>query len=175
MNKKTNKPLFLILFAAITSGVLGAFMPYHDFIVQAQEDTEFSAVLSGEEEVPPVDTQALGIADFSQGEDDIQFTINATDIEGVTAGHIHDGIEGENGDVVVTLFEYDTPQDQVSENGTITEDDLEGPLEGSQISDLVNAMNDGDTYVNIHTEQNPDGEIRGQIINLNLQMDTEEQ
>jgi len=30
---------------------------------------------------------------------------------------------------------------------------------------LVAAMDSGETYVNIHTAQNPDGEIRGQIIN----------
>jgi hypothetical protein len=32
-----------------------------------------------------------------------------------------------------------------------------------QLSDLIDAMNNGETYVNIHTEQNPNGETRGQI------------
>ncbi len=50
-----------------------------------------------------------------------------------------------------------------------------GPLEGMQISDLVDAFNDGNAYANIHTQQNPNGEIRGQIISEELQEDTEEQ
>ncbi len=37
-------------------------------------------------------------------------------------------------------------------------------MQGKQISDLANAMKNGTTYVNTHTEQNPNGEIRGQIM-----------
>ena len=33
-----------------------------------------------------------------------------------------------------------------------------------QLSDLVRTMRDGETYVNVHTQQNPNGEIRGQIM-----------
>ena len=140
-------------------------------------DVEQSTVLSGDQEVPPADTQAAGIADFSPSNDgdSIDYTINADDIVGVTAGHIHYGIEGQNGPIAVTLFEFDSTQDEVSESGSINADDLLGPLEGMQISDLVDAFNDGNTYVNIHTEHNPNGEIRGQIISEELQMDTEEQ
>ena len=43
--------------------------------------------------------------------------MNATNIEGVTAGHIHLGAKGENGSIVVTLFKYDSPMNEVSENG----------------------------------------------------------
>lgn len=140
-------------------------------------NVQYSTVLSGDQEVPPVNTQATGIADFSPSNDgdSIDYTITATDVEAVTAGHIHFGIEGQNGPVVATLFEFDSPQNEVSESGTINSDDLSGPLEGMQISDLVDAFNDGNTYANIHTQQNPNGEIRGQIISEELQEDTEEQ
>jgi CHRD domain len=37
-------------------------------------------------------------------------------------------------------------------------------MAGKQLTDLAIAMSNGDTYVNIHTEQNPNGEIRGQIM-----------
>ena len=47
--------------------------------------------------------------------------------------------------------------------GYITSSDLVGPLKGKQISDLVKLINDGEAYVNVHTETNPKGEIRGQI------------
>jgi hypothetical protein len=36
-------------------------------------------------------------------------------------------------------------------------------LKDKQISDLVKLINDGQAYVNVHTEANPMGEIRGQL------------
>jgi hypothetical protein len=53
-------------------------------------------------------------------------------IQKATAGHIHLGAKSENGPIVVTLFQYDTPMNEVSENGTITDDKLEGPMTGSK-------------------------------------------
>ena len=131
--------------------------------VSAQGPPTIVVNLTGSEEVPPVQTEATGIAEFiPMGMDSVDYSINATNIQGVTAGHIHLGAKGENGPVVVTLFKYDTPMNEVSENGTITADKLEGPMAGKQISDLAAAGNNGTLYVNVHTEQNPNGEIRGQ-------------
>jgi hypothetical protein len=48
-------------------------------------------------------------------------------------------------------------------DGFITSADLMGPLQGRQMSDLIALMQNGTAYVNVHTEQNPDGEIRGTI------------
>ena len=132
-------------------------------LVSAQEQ-KFMTQLSSQEEVPPTDSQATGSAEFTpMGTDSVMYNVNATNIEGVTAGHIHSGQQGENGPIVVTLFNYDSPMNQVSESGSITADKLEGPMAGKQLSDLTTAMSNGETYVNIHTEQNPNGEIRGQI------------
>ena len=89
--------------------------------------------------------------------------MKATNIHDATAGHIHLGAKGENGPVVFTLFKYDTPRDQILETGTITPDKLEGPMAGKQLSDLATAGVNDMLYVNIHTEQNRNGEIRGQI------------
>ncbi|HET7390043.1 MAG TPA: CHRD domain-containing protein, partial [Nitrososphaeraceae archaeon] len=47
--------------------------------------------------------------------------------------------------------------------GTITSANLEGPFKGKTISDLIRLINDGTAYANVHTQQNPKGEIRGQI------------
>jgi CHRD domain len=126
--------------------------------------------LTGSEEVPPVQTGAAGVAEFIVGgTDSIGYSVKATNIEGATAGHVHLGAKGVNGPVVVTLFKYDTPMNEVSENGTITADKLEGPLAGKQISDLAAAGANGTLYVNVHTEQNPNGEIRGQGGNPTMQ------
>ncbi len=48
--------------------------------------------------------------------------------------------------------------------GTITSSNLQGPMAGKQISDLVNLIKSGQSYVNVHTEKNKNGEIRGQIL-----------
>ncbi len=129
----------------------------------AQEE-EFLADLSAEQEVPPImNSQATGTAEFTVEGDSIAYSVNATGIEGVTAMHIHSGKPTENGPVVVTLAQYDPPTNEISESGSITADMLEGDMAGQQISDLVAAMSDENAYVNIHTEQNPDGEIRGDL------------
>jgi hypothetical protein len=132
-------------------------------LVFAQGAPTFPYDLSGSKEVPPVQTDATGVIEITpMGADSIAYSVNATNIEGVTAGHMHLGKQGENGPIVVTLFNYDSPMNGVSESGTITADKLEGPMAGMQISDLAAAGANGTIYFNIHTEQNPDGEIRGQ-------------
>ena len=81
--------------------------------------------------------------------------------------HIHQGGEFENGPIVVTLFNAtDGPTDEIDgtlESGTFTAEDLEGSLEGQTMTDLVDAFHSGQAYVNLHTEANPPGEIRGTI------------
>jgi hypothetical protein len=54
-----------------------------------------------------------------------------------------------------------------SASGNVHASDLTGPLAGKTINDLVSAMQSGNTYVNIHTEEHPNGELRGQIIEAN--------
>jgi hypothetical protein len=127
---------------------------------------EFSANLTGQEEVPPVDTQATAEVIFvpiAPANETIDYFLNATNLLGVTQGHIHSGEKGVNGPIVVTLFKYNTTQDGVSENGTLSASNLEGPLQGKAIADLISAMKNSSAYVNFHTEQNPEGEIRGQL------------
>ena len=142
----------VLAIVGITSGLTNS--------VVAQEQ-KFVATLSGQEEVPPTNSQATGMADFTITGENAEYSVNASNIQGVTAGHIHSGGQGENGPIVVTLFKNDSPTNEVSETGSITVDKLEGPMAGKQLTDLA-AMSNGETYVNIHTEQNPN-KIRGQI------------
>jgi hypothetical protein len=127
------------------------------------QEQKFVATLSGQEEVPPTNSQATGMTEVTVTGENAEYSVNASNIQGVTAGHIHSGRQGENGPIVVTLFKNESPTNEVSETGSITADKLEGPMAGKQLTDLVTAMTNGETYVNIHTEQNPNGEIRGQI------------
>jgi hypothetical protein len=52
---------------------------------------------------------------------------------------------------------------QISE-GQITPANFVGPLQGMQLDDLISLMQNGSAYVNVHTEQNPQGEIRGTVV-----------
>ena len=127
---------------------------------------EFAANLTGQQEVPPVNTQATGQAIVVPLNQTVNYYVNVTDIKGVTQGHIHSGAQGENGPVVVTLFKFDSPQNAVLQKGNITATNLEGPMQGKTMPDLISAMKNGSTYVNVHTEQNPNGEVRGQLVDM---------
>jgi hypothetical protein len=155
------KAIFAIATAALAI-IVGTMFGLTSTMAQQQEQ-KFTATLSGQEEVPPTNSQATGMAEVTVTGNNAQYSVNATNMQGVTAGHIHSGGQGENGPIVVTLFKNESPTNEVSETGSITADKLEGPMAGKQLADLVTAMTNGETYVNVHTEQNPNGEIRGQI------------
>lgn len=128
----------------------------------------FIAKLTGREEVPPVYTDAFGIAQFRFSNDftRLRFKLVVHDIEQVTAAHIHLGRRGENGPVVVFLFGPVTRGISVNRGvvtGTITESDLVGPLQGMSLLELAREMDVSNSYVNVHTEKHPAGEIRGKI------------
>ena len=72
-------------------------------LVFAQGAAKFAFNLTGSEEVPPVQTNATGLAEISPytiAGDSITYTVNATNIKDVTAGHVHFGKPGENGPIV---------------------------------------------------------------------------
>jgi len=128
----------------------------------------FKAKLSGSEVAPAVMTKATGEAEFKLSKDgkEITYTLKLEGIENVTAAHIHAGKKGENGAPVAGLFMGPKKEGEFSgevAKGTITDKDLVGKLAGKTIGDLVKLIRNGDAYVNVHTEKNPGGEIRGQI------------
>ena len=164
--------IFVTVIVALATIIAGATIGFPTSAFAGEEQQErFISELTGLEEVPPVnDTSAIGVAEFKLGQDNIMYTVNVTDIENVTAGHIHRGQVGENGPIVITLFKEDTPTTAamttgVLSEGNITATNLEGPMAGQLLSNLTSAMQNEQTYVNIHTQQNPNGEIRGQILN----------
>lgn len=130
------------------------------------------AHLSGGEEVPPVDTRATGQAVFKLSGDgmSLDYRLIVANIENLSMAHIHLGAAGVNGPVVVWLYPSGLPPQPIEgrfsgvlATGTITADDLVGPLAGASLDDLLAEMRDGNTYVNVHTAQLPGGEVRGQI------------
>jgi hypothetical protein len=170
--------MFVIAAIALTSVTVGATIGFTTSAFAGgggggggEQQEKFIAELTGVEEVlRTVDTSAIGVAEFKLGQDNnIMYTLNVTDIENVTAAHVHSGQVGENGPVVVTLFKEDTPTAAATigvllSEGNITATNLEGLMAGKPLSNLISAMRNEQTYVNVHTQQNPDGEIRGQIL-----------
>jgi hypothetical protein len=127
----------------------------------------FKAVLTGSEEVVPVRTGAKGEVTFHlKGENELIFTLTVTDIDDVTAIHIHEGKKGENGPPVANLFAGPKKEGLLSDllaQGQIRAYELTGPLKGKSLQSLIQLMRAGNAYVNVHTAKNPEGEIRGQI------------
>ena len=135
-----------------------------DLVFAQGGQTKFEFNLTGSEEIPPVQTNATAMAEISAytvAGDTITYRLNAMNIKDVTAGHIHLGKPGENGPIVFTMFKYDPPKNEVSESGTITADKLEGPMKGKSVYDMALAGANSSLYMNIHTLENPNGEIRG--------------
>lgn len=132
----------------------------------------FVAHLSGRAEVPPVETLAQGQAIFHLSKDgtELHYKLIAANIENVFMAHIHLAPADTAGPIVVWLYPDAPPAqlidgrfDGVLAEGTITAENLMGPLAGMSLSDLVAQMEAGNTYVNVHTTQHSSGEIRGQI------------
>ncbi len=148
-----------------------AFLAIAPGVVTASETSDFAAILTGAEEVGPVQTTATGEAEFELDESGnaLHFRIEVQDITDVFMGHIHQGPRGVNGPIVVWLFPR-TPSTtgprlsgNVEFSGTVTAADFVGPLRGKTIADLAALLRSGNAYANVHTNAHPGGEARGQI------------
>jgi len=143
----------------------------------------FRTHLSGDNEAPARDTLAQGQAIFKLSEDgdELSYRLIASNIENIFQAHIHLAEAGVNGPIVAWLYPAQPPavpipgrHDGVLAEGVIRAENLVGPLAGQPLSALLDAMQAGGTYVNVHTNDFvdpantgpgdfPGGEIRGQI------------
>jgi len=137
--------------------------------IQAQEGNYIITFLSGKDEVPPTESNATAWAKFQSVDNGSQLSygVSISGLKEITGAHIHNGSEGQNGDIVAILSNGKSAEvgedATISLKGNITKDDLQGPLEDKEISDLVSLMRNGSAYVNVHTNEYKDGAIRGQI------------
>jgi hypothetical protein len=128
----------------------------------------FKAKLTGNDEVPSVKTKAKGEIKFKLSNDgkELSFKLHVKNIKNATAAHIHSGAYGKSGPPLANLFTGPKKEGKFSGDlaeGTITAKDLSGDLMGKTLDDLVQLIKSGETYVNVHTDANPNGEIRGQL------------
>jgi hypothetical protein len=139
--------------------------------VRAEEST-FSAKLTGASQLPePTTSKATGELKLVISADGkkISYTLSVENISSPNGADMHLGPNTANGPSVVKLFPVHGASPKkgdfsgVLAEGTITAGDLTGPLLGSPLADLIEQIRDSNTYVNVHTEANRLGEIRGQI------------
>ena len=110
--------------------------------------------LSGQEEVPPVNTTASARAattvDSAIGA--VTIHVNTTDLATADRAHIHTGEAGVSGPITIGLTRDATTASLWSAVAASVTD--------AQLQDF----NANRWYVNVHTPANPNGEVRGQII-----------
>ncbi len=136
----------------------------------------FKARLSGFEEVPAVSSPASGHFHARVRHGSIDYSLFYRDLDsGVLFAHIHFGQRAVNGGVSVFLCSNAPaptptpacPQFGGKVSGTLTADDVIGPagqgIDPGEFDEFVDAIRAGATYVNVHTNDFPPGEIRGQI------------
>ena len=134
--------------------------------VDAPPDTQtLSADLSGAAERPtPVTTNATGDAEFvistSGATTTITYTVTVSGLSGpITAAHIHGPA---NASVAAGVI---VPLSNVTGSGTSFTGSFTTTGHATiDMATLVTHMLAGNTYINVHTSANPNGEIRGQII-----------
>ena len=123
---------------------------------QTEGASLFGADLNGANEVPANGSAGTGRAVLALSDDAtaLYWRVMVSDLEHITAAHIHRGAAGENGPVVFPLFLGGPPPF-----------DADNPVSGSSMvsdADLFDLIS-GRYYVNVHTSHLPAGEIRGQV------------
>jgi hypothetical protein len=126
-----------------------------------EEPVTVRSILSGAQENPPVATGGRGAASVTvrPGGAAMAFTLEVSALSNITAAHIHAGTPGVNGPILFTLSPGPFAG---SLSGTLAASDLDA-TSGMTFAQAVQAIREGRTYVNVHTTQHPDGEIRGHL------------
>ncbi|HEV8580728.1 MAG TPA: CHRD domain-containing protein [Thermoanaerobaculia bacterium] len=136
---------------------------------------QMKADLRGFDEVPAVSSTGTGnfLARLAHDESALEYTLSYEDLEGTTttAAHIHLGQRGVSGGVSAFLCggggKPACPAVSGSVSGTIIAADVVGPagqgIAAGELGELIRAMRRDVTYVNVHTDKHPSGEIRGQL------------
>ncbi|MFN6946315.1 MAG: CHRD domain-containing protein [Cytophagaceae bacterium] len=123
---------------------------------------QFTAILSGTNEMPPALTNASGSVEASLDDDQLIVTGSFTNLssefnEEVAGGaHLHLALAGTNGPIEITLV---PTLEGDKRSGTFLAQDNTFTLTTEQLE----ALNNRKLYVNIHTVKYPAGELRGQM------------
>lgn len=138
-------------------------------------------VLSGDQQTPPVDTNAIGFVGLKFQDDTSRliYNVNLDNIQNVTGIYLYHREDGHNSTEVLDFMketnesnkEFHEVLDITKEGnvtgtisyGGITKNDLDGNLKGKSLSDLRDLMTGGKMYIGVNTRNYPDGEIGGNL------------
>lgn len=114
------------------------------------EDMRIEVTLSGDDSVPAVETDGSGKGEIVVDEDrNVSGSVTTENVP-ATMAHIHEAAPDANGPVAVPLEQTDENTWTVPEGAQLTKAQYE-------------SLKKGHLYVNVHTEANPGGEVRGQL------------
>ncbi|MEP6782134.1 MAG: CHRD domain-containing protein [Acidobacteriota bacterium] len=139
---------------------------------QAQAQTiNFTAALHGGNEVPAVLTGAVGTGTVSVNlaTQVVTYRIDVYNMPvGTTASHFHVGAVGTAGPVVVNFTVATGISNDFAISGTASATDLTArSAQGiNSWEDFLQALVLGNVYMNVHSTNNPGGEIRGQVVRV---------
>ncbi len=123
----------------------------------------FRATLNGSQEVPATDSTATGTATLTANlatrKFDLSIDVNGIFQNELTASHIHSGAIGQEGNPFLQLGDGSA---WTQASGILSRRIVQGDFPSANFSQLVS----GKTYINLHTTDELDGEIRGQLIRV---------
>jgi len=127
-----------------------------------------TAQLTGAEENPGVLTGAHGNATITidRAAQKITYRVNVYNLpSGLTASHIHVGPAGQNGPIIFNFAVTQNVSNDFAIIGEVTAADLvPRATQGiNSFDDAIMAIASGTAYVNVHSQVNPGGEVRGQL------------
>lgn len=138
--------------------------------LQAGSAINFHIVLAGENEVPPVigSTSGEAILHVDRDLSEIRFKLDVHDgdkVLGAAGAHLHCAPAGSNGPVVAFVAGSFPPgyDGHFQLRATLTDDSIINPACGTNIAELVDAILDGNVYLNVHSTDYPGGVVRGQV------------
>jgi len=148
---------------------IGVLLGLLGFTGAAGADELFQARLTGDQEVPPVDTDTTGRFEILVNSDATagEYTLRVSSGVRVTQAHFHCAPAGVNGPVIVFLagfheLGWDVDGKWVS-NATVTDANVVNVTCGATLAEIFQSARDGNVYVNVHSVANPGGVIRGQL------------
>jgi CHRD domain len=130
----------------VVSAVIVLFAGYAGSVLS----DEVKVTLSGNQEIPPVTTSALGTGTFTVGAD--KSVSGSVTVSGMSAtvAHIHEAAAGTTGSIVIPL--------------TKISDNVWAVPAGAKLTDAqYESYKAGNLYYNVHSAAYKSGEIRGQI------------
>lgn len=134
----------------------------------AAQAVTLTAQLHGGAEVPAVISGAHGNATvvIDRAAGTVRYTVNVYNLPtGVTASHIHVGSPQVGGPIILDFRVVPTVSNDFQFTGTATVADLRPNAQYgiNSFEDAIFAIASGVTYVNVHSQANAGGEIRGQL------------